>query len=296
MYNKKLKFPFSNSRPVICAIMKLESPYILEWVAWHRLQGFDIIIADNCTEGMQTRILKKLENFGLIHYMYYGDVKVCPQMKSYHAMFWKAFSLGYKYIGFLDADEFFEPISEDFFCGAKVVRDSLKKPFVWAVSYRWAVFGSNNLVNYSDELVLERFARRGKSECECSQAVKSFARISAVLMKIFFSSVHKAMSSPHVFRLWKFAYSHDGVRNKIRDDHATPHNWNNARIRHYAVKSWEEFLIKKNQRGDSFAKNGKKNIAYWDMYNKNDEYDPIDINLLSEVKDELNRMRVLINE
>jgi len=276
--------------PLLCAIMKLEASYILEWVAWHKLQGFDIMIADNCKEGRQTNLLKKLDKAGLIYYEDYRDAPLSPQMLVYRDMYNKAIKLKYKYLGFLDADEFFEPLKGDCFGGAELVTKRLKKFFVWATSYRWSIFGSNNLEERGDGLVLEDFTRCAKSSYCKNQAVKSFARISALRYRSLLSSVEKVISSPHVFRLWSFVYCLDGERFKVRKDSARPERWNEARVRHYAVKTKLEYQIKVTQRGDAFsATNSFGN--YWEHYNINTEDSPLPPEMLQKLKLEIENIK-----
>ena len=94
----------------IAAVMKQEQPYIVEWVAWHRLLGFDIMIADNGGNDGQSELLLNLANAGLISYIDARMFTRAPQVLAYYAMFRLARRTGVRYVGFLDADEFFEPL------------------------------------------------------------------------------------------------------------------------------------------------------------------------------------------
>jgi len=49
------------TRVAIGAIMKQEAPYILEWVAYHKALGFELIIADNGGADDTTKILTALD-------------------------------------------------------------------------------------------------------------------------------------------------------------------------------------------------------------------------------------------
>lgn len=285
-----MKIPFRKKTPLLCAIMKLEAPYVLEWVAWHKLQGFDIMIADNCTEGRQTELLRKMRDAGLIYYKDCRDVLRRPQMPAYRDMFRRAFKLGYKYIGFLDGDEFFEPLKGDRWDGANLVAKKLQKPFIWAVSYRWAVFGSNDLKCRKNNLVMEDFTRCAESGYCKNQAVKSFARVSALLLKEAVSDITKVIYTPHVFRLWSFVYCLDGERFKVRKDDASPQRWNEARVRHYAVKSEEEYQVKKSRRGGAFS-TWDRFDNYWESYNINTEDSPLPPEMLQKLKLEIENIK-----
>jgi len=52
-----------------CAIVKDERPYMLEWVAWYRLLGFDriLIYSNDCSDGTD-RLLDAMQAEGLVEH------------------------------------------------------------------------------------------------------------------------------------------------------------------------------------------------------------------------------------
>lgn len=61
----------------IGAIFKNEYPYILEWIAWHKLCGFDkIIIADNDSDDGTRELLQALDDLGEINLIYQPKISV----------------------------------------------------------------------------------------------------------------------------------------------------------------------------------------------------------------------------
>ena len=51
----------------ICGIFKNECPYILEWVAYHRITGVDeIVVYDNCSDDGSSELLTALEKAGKV--------------------------------------------------------------------------------------------------------------------------------------------------------------------------------------------------------------------------------------
>lgn len=271
-----IKRPFSNSTPLIAAIMKEETPYIVEWVAWHKLQGFDLMVGDNCTEGTQTELLKRLERIGLIACVDCRNIPRPPQLPAYRKMLLRAFLLGYRFIGFMDGDEFFEPLGNGQ-SGADLVRDTLSRKGIHACGYRWAIFGSSGHERASAEPVMIRFTRRAPPLALFADRPKSFARISSLVARrprwrsgkfLLFGII-----GPHHFHLPTKRYLIDGVSGSSSADGVC--GWKNARIRHYAVKSREECRFKA-RRGDVFYETNKyADDAYWRRYDLNDIEDPL---------------------
>ncbi len=70
----------------ICTIMKQEEPYILEWVAYHRKLGFDLVIADNGGNDRTTDLLSALDRAGLIKRLDFRWCRSRPQLPAYRAL------------------------------------------------------------------------------------------------------------------------------------------------------------------------------------------------------------------
>ena len=276
-----MPLPFSNETPALAAVMKREERYIVEWVAWHRLQGFELYIADNGGEA-QTELLKKLERANYIHYVDARDLLSRPQMPAYSRLFRRALRAGHRYIGYLDGDEFFEPLAGDPFGGAKLVRDLLKRPKVYACAFRWAIFGSETDCEDIDVPVTRRFQHRGSPEDWLALEIKSFARCDVMLKRMFrriFPKFRYAMSKPHWFRVRAARYSLDG--DAWIDYPHRKGEWKLARIRHYSIKTPAEFANKV-VRGDAQHDDGINGVnentasVYFSDRDTNDHYDPLD--------------------
>jgi hypothetical protein len=237
-----MRVPLSIDRPVICAIMKLEQPYVIEWVAWHALHGFDLMIADNCTAGPQTAVLTALRDAGWIDLVDWRHDRKEPQTRAYSHLYWRALLQGYRYLGFLDADELFEPLEGPAWGGAALVRSQLARAGVRSVAFRWVNFGSDGQQTYADELMSVRFQRRGRHDVATARWKKSFARVSSVLPKAI-RNPKQFMSHPHGFPIGLKRTLVDGM---TLDKHAAamPMEWKVGWIRHYAVKSRQELRDK----------------------------------------------------
>jgi glycosyltransferase involved in cell wall biosynthesis len=95
------------TKVAIGAIMKQEAPYILEWVAYHKSLGFELIIADNGGDDRTSEILFALDQAKIIKRIDFRFFKNSPQIPAYRAILRYAKRLKIDIIGFLDCDEFF---------------------------------------------------------------------------------------------------------------------------------------------------------------------------------------------
>ncbi len=280
----------SNNKPVIGAIMKMEADYLVEWVAWHKLQGFDLIVADNCTQGAQTKLLQALSARGYLHYVDARMYPTRPQLPAYHKIFWAALKLRYRYFGFMDTDEFFEPLQGDPFSGAALVTNLLKTPGIWGVSFRWCLFGSSLNDQAQTGLVVDRFAMRGLSEARGNRYVKSFARINRIFLGRWWRP-HRLFDNPHLFRVSKKHYSLDGQMGERQVLDRENHDWTLARIRHYAVKTKEEFKLKRGK-GDVFYEISPDEMQYLKNFDLNDVPDPMRADLVARLSEKISEINL----
>ena len=278
-----MRLPFSLDRPLIGAIMKLEQPYVIEWTAWHKLHGFDLMIADNCAAGPQTAVLSALRDAGWIDLVDWRHDTRQPQRRAYSHLYWRALLRGYRYLGFLDADEFLEPLEGPRWGGAELVRSQLSRRGVRSVAFRWVNFGSDGKQAYEDELVTVRFARRGRHDTATARWKKSFARVASVLPKAM-RNPRQFMAHPHGFPIGLSRTLVDGMT-LDRHPAAMPMEWKVGWIRHYAVKSMQE-LRDKHARGGGFTPTAEAPSLkeYADTRDQNDIFDPLDDAMITTLR------------
>lgn len=148
-------------RTVLIATVKNEGPFLLEWVAWNRLIGFDdIIIAQNDSNDMTKEILLCLESIGAIHFI--ENSLACDgtvptgshQMRAYDRASDLPIYAQADWAMSLDCDEFLV-ITTD---GGQV-SDLIKKlgDDVDQIHVHWTYIGSQGEGTFKDELVTTRF-------------------------------------------------------------------------------------------------------------------------------------------
>lgn len=271
--------------PLVATVMKLEAPYVIEWVAWQRLQGFDVMIADNCTEGQQTALLRALSEAGYIHYVDARHLTSRPQLPGLELIFRDAEMLGYRVLGFMDVDEFIELLGDDPFGGAILITELMLSPMTWAVSFRWAMFGSAGRVQPGEGLVVERFTMRSTPDHARNGYVKSFVKIKS-LRRWQALRRRPLVRDPHVFGVPSATYLLEGIRGRKQVFDRPQGDWKLARIRHYAVKSREEFAVKRS-RGDAFYDAIAPAEEYLAANDLNDVADPLAPGVIERVRTEV---------
>ena len=281
-------------RVVVCAIMKNEEPYILEWVAYYRLLGFDIMVADNGGEDGTSALLSRLDGAGVIRRLDFTWKSSQVQIPAYRAMLRYARRLGYEFAGFLDADEFFTPQfpieSLGDGLGAKFIGDQFAGTGASQLSYFWTCFGSTEARPRQSELVLERFRTYGGPD-DCGLRYKSFVRIAKMFGWRNLLYLGPPILTPHSFptgRKWLV----DGVKRGAR---APSPSHKTGRILHFPVKSAEEFQERRASRGTSIGSPDKYDQSYFQRHDHTRYCAEVSPLALEALRDEVARVTSLAN-
>lgn len=275
----------------IAAIFKNEYEFVLEWLAFHRVVGFDhFIIADNESDDGTHELLTILSRLGLVTVLEFpasGEQK--PQLPAYSRMLGLCPS-DIDALAFIDADEFILPMD-----GSDSIQPLMERLFepkdVSAVALNWATFGSSGHLFTEKGLVIERFTKNSAQLFEVNHHYKSIVRPDRVAR----------FDNPHYARLWWGRYV------DARGIDVTPHPkfgnglsaeiiWSGARINHYAVKSVEEFVLGKSRKGSASMAGRTKHKRYFEFHDRNDESCERAKSFLPRVHQELERLHEMIAE
>lgn len=243
----------SPSSSTACVIIRDEREYILEWIAYHEIIGFDrFIVYDNGSSDGTIDILAPLDRCGRIDYVWWPDRPgVVPQLSAYKDAISKVST---EWVSFLDVDEFLNLKS------ITCIGDFLRRfpTTVGGVAINWKMFGSSGLRSRQPGLVIERFTRCAdlshgagpNSEYGFAWQVKSVARVRAIESVSF--HVHKLKP--------QFYYTNPSGQDYL--DHSI--DFEVAQVNHYAVKSWEEFLAKSKKNRANFSPEKNAKGEYWE--------------------------------
>ncbi|MEJ1158757.1 glycosyltransferase family 2 protein [Prosthecomicrobium sp. N25] len=159
----------------LATCFKNEAPYLLEWIAFHRLAGFErIILFDNGSTDEGPALLAGLARAGVVELRRQPDPPdIGPQFHAYASALAMARS---DWVVFLDLDEFLvldgaEPV------GAFLDRVA---PDVSQVVFNWRCFGSSGRKEPGEGLVIERFLHAGDERDEVNRSIKSATRTRAI--------------------------------------------------------------------------------------------------------------------
>ncbi|MEX0306479.1 MAG: glycosyltransferase family 2 protein [Ruegeria sp.] len=264
-----------------------EGPFILEWVAYHLLVGFDpiLIYSNDSTDGT-TVLLDALNKNGVLSHVL-QDLKPgeIPQHEAADKAFLHPSLLYADWLMWLDIDEFL-------YCSG---RDNQVTNLIEScsrvaegVAVNWLIFGDGNNDRWKPGLVTQRFLKRADNDHRLHRRYKTLFQTSE---KIRGFGIHR----PFLYQ----GFQRDGgqfvnasgqpmhediYRSGMRRRHAfgaapedlASHDW--AAVFHYPVKTRDSFELKR-QRGqgtkpidapDRFSRFREK---YWEKYNQNSVLD-----------------------
>lgn len=264
------------------AIVKNEYPYLLEWIAFHKLQGVSrFYIADNDSSDCTTELLKSLDAIGEVKLLPFDSIGKTPgQLRAYSTILEK-YNHEFDWVAFIDADEFILPEDE----GVKFSEFLKTVPNdVGAVALNWAIYGSSGHKSFSDNLTVERFSGRAEKDFHLNNHFKSVVSRAAS---------PAAPDNPHRFRLpdgLKFVHTNLEL---VKDHHkhgikvSNDVVWDAFRLNHYNIRSSDEFFERKATRGLADSNRIRDNEKFFHERDRNEVQDPISAQLLRQVGHEV---------
>ncbi len=270
------RLPKGQSGTLIIGCMKNEAPYILEWIAYHRMIGVDsfLIYSNDCSDGT-AEILNRLQEMGVIaHRNNDGWKGKSPQQYALNQARREPLTKAADWLIHIDVDEFINVR-----CGNGRLEDFLDRvPEASAVAMTWRLFGHGGVRRLADQPVIAQFERCAPQYCPKPHTVWGF--------KTMFrnSGAYKALSCHRPNKL--DPDRRDGVRwvNGSGADmtaEAAEKGWRNSRssigydllqLNHYALRSAESFLVKR-QRGRALHVDRSIGLNYWIRMDWNDHRD-----------------------
>lgn len=255
---------------LLVATVKNEGPNILEWVAHHRLCGFNRIqIFQNDSNDMTVQILRTLAKLGIVDYFENHHPKGAHQMRAYRrASRTEAYETA-DWCMVLDADEFL----------CVKVGDGKVADLIAAcpddsdgILVNWRVFGSNGHRDLGRELVTERFTR-AEPDADIVEThltpfkplfrTAAFRRPGIHLPRDPVGDAPKLVNGSGLEEGDFFRKNWRGYDPSVRAF---------AQVNHYANRDLGSFLLKQDRGGA----NGAPKVtgeAYWAQHDRNEEED-----------------------
>lgn len=271
-----------NAGLCVCAIARQETPYLLEWVAYQRVIGADLVmIYDNGHDRDGAELLAGLARRGAItHLPWTGAFPHGPQTPAYDDALHRLREHA-DWVLFVDLDEFVVPVHTD--SVAELLDAAHDLDGVW---FPWLIFGSAGHTHRRPEPMIERFRWREQITDQTVTPVKSAVRPHRT--RAAHLHVHHvtsdAYANPHGER--DYLTAADGTRRSAQLARGN----DVVRVHHYMTKSRQEWRDKvargRADRGfaDREASRDPDEFATWD---RNEVHDETAVRFLPALREEM---------
>ena len=246
--------------------VKNEGPYLLEWIAYHRLIGVtDFLIFSNDCEDGSNLLLENLAGHGIVqHVEHRAPPDKSVQWQALQAVAKGQMTATYDWTMFLDVDEF--PLIH---CGSHRLADAIAAVpnEADAIALPWRLFGASGHVQFEDKPVTAQFLR--------SAPVDLYHPIAGRYFKTLYRperfqkpGVHRPKRLPRdPLPVWV-----DGSGHRLPDEFSaregqialptlTPGR-QLIEMNHYSLRSVESFLVK-SARGLANRRVKHIDLSYW---------------------------------
>ena len=304
----------------VCAIFQDEASYLAEWIEFHRLAGVaHFFLYDNLSEDRPEDVLDPYVRAGLVTCLPWPrDFTRHAQVHAYDDCLAR-FGADCRWLALLDVDEFlFAP-------GGEALGDVLGEfEDAPGVVVHWQVYGSSGHRRKPEGLVIENFLRRAPTQWVRNRRLKTVLQPGRTLRALnphfaLYADGALAVNENHQACRVDLANRYSGTRGRlllqrIRNRLALlalrlyprlpldPYTWSptslrhvsvqRLRINHYAIKSREEYRIKRQRRRQP-GKPGSGERVHDDLrfryHDRNDVHDDILLGWAPRVREALDR-------
>lgn len=268
--------------------MKNEAPFILEWVAYHRLIGVNdiLVFSNDCTDGTDL-MLERLDEMGLIRH--YANPCMAMQKPKPHLQVIRYINSSERlrrsdWVVSLDVDEFIRVNA-----GKGHLDDLFNAvPDANMICMNQLNFGHGGVETYEDELLMKQFHycwdytspyhnrinRRGvKTITHASSKPRAWHNHSPIFHPKEAANVHCVNGNG--VRLEGENFEKD-----IKSIQSPDYGFDLVQLNHYALRARDTFLLKVH-RGNANHTNSEKSakeivtdqMAYWRRYDHNHQHD-----------------------
>ncbi len=263
-------------RIALIATMRNEGPYILEWLAYHRLIGFTevVVCSNDCADGSPD-LLDVLQRRGLVRHLRCapaaGDkaqLFAYARAEAHLAPSWPDVLM------VLDADEFL-----NIHVGGGTVPELLDAvPDATGFLINWRIFGSSGHRRWSPDPVTRRFTRAAERASGVNWSYKTlFTMPDAYRCPLLPHG--PGFARPERLRALRPV---DGAGLPLPERYARSEeflqtepgrvSWALAQVNHYNTRSWQDYLAK-HDRGGGLGPERWDRDANWRIFDRNEEDD-----------------------
>ena len=223
--------------------MKNEGPYILEWLAYHRVIGFtDFLIYTNDCEDGTVEILDRLTDMGLVRHER-NEVLIRGPHKSALKYAFQHPLADRDWVYIADIDEYLNVKVGDGSVQALIAAHDGAD----VIPVTWRLFSHNDMIEYEDVSLME-------SMTDAERALENGGFPKRFVKSIFRRTddvIRFGLHGPHYADDATPKWVQPGGRVLDDDDNltrpATHYGYDVAQVNHYAVRSLDGYLVKKDR-------------------------------------------------
>ncbi|WP_146038059.1 glycosyltransferase family 2 protein [Tabrizicola aquatica] len=278
----------------IVSTMKNEGPFILEWLAYHRIVGIEkfLIYTNDCTDGTD-HFLKLLARKGLIEHREnpYRESGLKPQHAALAAADREALVTGASWVICMDVDEYINVKTGDGTLAALFAA----VPDANLISMTWRLFGNGDVQGFDPAPIIGQFDRCAPEMARKPHQAWGFKTMFRNLGLFRKLGVHrpKGLVAALSDRInWVNgsgrAMPESVYRTAWRSSLSTV-GYDLVQLNHYAVRSAESFLVKRD-RGRVNHVDRDQGLAYWFRMNNNSEVERGIMRMIPALEQEMARL------
>lgn len=302
--------PAGAGRKVLFSAMKNEAPFVLEWIAYHKVIGFDeIVICSNPSNDGMEEILAALAGAGEIRHLQ----TVTTPGKSAQNIAAAAFARNVGFVDgnwylWLDGDEFLNVHVGDRTLDALISAIGSRK----CALINWRIFGANGNPTFGGRFVDPAFVGAANPDHATNLEQKALFRFSPDFRGFALFGINRplvarrsalraedvvtgsAMPPSNTVRInqrWLFGADIGGTARVTREEFG----WSLAQINHYIVRTPEYFALKR-QRGRGYkpdsvgAANNRHTEQFFREHDRNEAEDRSILHWQDSVSAEMERL------
>jgi hypothetical protein len=223
----------------VVALARNEGRYLREWLEFHRLVGVEhAFLYDDGSSDDSAEILRPYISSGFVTCLPWARWdKAASQQRHAYAHALRAFGADWRWMAFIDLDEFLFPVEAESLIGVLSAYEDLP-----AIATHWHMFGTSGHKQRPAGLVIENYTLRAR--------IPSAADPTGALAKwksVVDPARVRVVDSQHLFKLEerRIAGAYDENRRWITRETVRPTGTSNVlRLNHYFTRSAEDFSAK----------------------------------------------------
>ena len=251
----KLK-PRKKCKLSLCAIMKDEAPYLIEWLEFHKIVGVErfYLYNNNSTDNTLDIVQSYVQSGEVVLHDWPFSPK---QQASAYEHCLEAYRQESEWITFLDLDEFLFPTEKENLIEVLEEFDSVP-----AVGVNTLIFGSSGHETRREGLQIENFTQRSQDDFESNRYIKSIVRPEQILRP----------NCPHFFvPINNESFTVTENKEPLTSSISQRLSVQKMRVNHYYTRSKQE-MKQKVMRGDAFFSWGKA-LSVLEAWDRNEVED-----------------------